>query len=72
MSIEVNPDGVKCWYSDDTEADVVMRAETKVLKTILHGKNTFQRAFMSGEITAKVTLRHCACWIRYSNSAISS
>lgn len=53
LSIEVAPEGLKCWYSDDTEADVVMRAETKVLKTIMIGKNTFQRAFMAGEITAK-------------------
>lgn len=53
LSIEVTPNSVKCWYSDDTEADVVMKAETKVLKAIINGKNTFQRAFMAGEITAK-------------------
>lgn len=53
LSIEVEPEGVKCWYSDDTEADVVMRAEKKVIKSIMTGKNTFQRAFMAGEITAK-------------------
>ena len=53
LSIEVTPKSVKCWYSDDEEADVVMKAETKVLKAILSGKNTFQRAFMAGEITAK-------------------
>lgn len=53
LSIEVTPNSIKCWYSDDTEADVVMKAETKVLKAIIGGKNTFQRAFMSGEITAK-------------------
>ena len=53
LSIDVTPDSVKCWYSDDTEADVVMKAETKVLKAIISGKNTFQRAFMAGEITAK-------------------
>ena len=53
LSIEVTPNSVKCWYSDDTEADVVMKAETKILKAIISGKNTFQRAFMAGEITAK-------------------
>jgi hypothetical protein len=53
LSIEVTPNSIKCWYSDDTEADVVMKAETKVLKSIISGKNTFQRAFMAGEITAK-------------------
>ena len=53
LSIEVTPNNIKCWYSDDTEADVVMKAETKVIKTIISGKNTFQRAFMAGEITAK-------------------
>lgn len=53
LSIEVTPNSIKCWYSDDTEADVVMKAETKVLKSIINGKNTFQRAFMAGEITAK-------------------
>lgn len=53
LSIEVTPSHVKLWYSDDTEADVVMKAETKVLNAIISGKNTFQRAFMSGELTAK-------------------
>ena len=53
LSIEVTPDYVKCWYSDDTTADVVMKTETKVLRAIVSGKNTFQRAFMAGEITAK-------------------
>lgn len=53
LSIEVTPNSIKCWYSDDTEADVVMKAETKILKAIISGKNTFQRAFMAGEITAK-------------------
>lgn len=53
LSIEVTPENVKCYYSEDTEADVVMKAETKILKSIINGKNTFQRAFMAGEITAK-------------------
>lgn len=53
LSIEVTPNSIKCWYSEDTDADVVMKAETKVLKSIISGKNTFQRAFMAGEITAK-------------------
>lgn len=53
LSIEVSPKGIKCWYSEDTDADVVMKAETKILKAIISGKNTFQRAFMAGEITAK-------------------
>lgn len=53
LSIEVTPNSIKCWYSDDTEADVVMKAETKILRAIIGGKNTFQRAFMAGEITAK-------------------
>lgn len=53
LSIEVTPNSIKCWYSEDTDADVVMKAETKILKAIISGKNTFQRAFMAGEITAK-------------------
>ena len=53
LTIQVDKESLKCYYSDDTQADVVMKAETKVIRSVLKGKNTFQRAFMAGEITAR-------------------
>ncbi len=51
--IEVSPTGVVCYYGSTTEGDVTMRVPLKMLRSILAGKETFQKGFMSGEITAK-------------------
>jgi putative sterol carrier protein len=40
-------------YGKDTEADVKLKADSSLLADIMDGKMTFQKGFMSGEITAK-------------------
>lgn len=53
LRIVVNEDQMECFYDTKEHADVVMRLQAKMLKAIIHGKTTFQKGFMSGEITAK-------------------
>lgn len=42
-----------CEYGADQEADVKLRAGSALIRDIIDGKMTFQKGFMSGEITAK-------------------
>ena len=44
---------LQCEYGSDVEADVKLKASSTMLRNILAGKNSFQKGFMSGEITAK-------------------
>lgn len=53
LHIEALPEQVKAFYAATKEADVILRTNTQVLNKILAGKNTFQRGFMAGEISAK-------------------
>ena len=46
-------DQLSCVYGKDTEADVKLKADSSLLADIMDGKMTFQKGFMSGEITAK-------------------
>ncbi len=42
-----------CEYGEDCEADVKLKADSDLMRDIIAGKMTFQKGFMSGEITAK-------------------
>ncbi len=42
-----------CTYGEDQEADVKLKADSSLMRDIIAGKMTFQKGFMSGEITAK-------------------
>ena len=53
LHLEATPNHVKCFYAATDEADVILRTNTGVLNNILAGRNTFQRGFMAGEISAK-------------------
>ncbi len=44
---------VKCAYGEDQDADVKLKVDSNLLADIQAGKMTFQKGFMSGEITAK-------------------
>ncbi len=44
---------LRCEYGEDQDADVKLRLDTAILKKVIAGKVTFQKGFMSGEITAK-------------------
>lgn len=46
-------DGLECGYGEDQEGDVKLKAESALIRDIMQGKMTFQKGFMSGEITAK-------------------
>ena len=46
-------DKVECNYQDDGEADVFVKMSHDIMTEIVTGKMTLQRAFMSGEVTAK-------------------
>lgn len=51
--VEVNGSIMKCYYGDTSEADVSAKTTSDIFNTITTGKMTLQRAFMSGELTAK-------------------
>ncbi len=46
-------DSLSCVYGTDREADVKLKAGSEMLADIQAGSMTFQKGFMSGEITAK-------------------
>jgi SCP-2 sterol transfer family. len=53
LVIEVKQEDLKCYYGQKQEADVIAKTKHEVMKNIVNGTMTFQRAFMSGELTAK-------------------
>lgn len=53
LVIEVNNDDLNCYYGDKKEVDVYVKASHENMNKIISGRMTFQRAFMSGDITAK-------------------
>ena len=53
LVIEVNNKRLKCYYGDKADADVIAKTTHSVINRLVHGRITFQGAFMSGELTAK-------------------
>lgn len=53
LSVEVNNDEVKVYYGQSEKIDVYTKLTTAVMDNIVKGRMTFQRAFMTGEMTAK-------------------
>ncbi len=51
--IEATPANVMCYFGDASEGDVTMKVSLKLLRSIMSGKETFHKGFMSGDITAK-------------------
>ena len=51
--IEINGEQLKCYYGSKEDVEVFAKASKEVFDKIVDGKITFQKAFMSGEITAK-------------------
>ncbi len=50
----IDVDGeLSCTYGEDQEGDVKMKVSSDLMRDIIAGKMTFQKGFMSGEITAK-------------------
>lgn len=53
LSVEVKDDKVKIYYGQSEKIDVYTKLTTAVMDNIIQGRMTFQRAFMTGEMTAK-------------------
>lgn len=53
LTIDVDQDNLICSYEKKNDVDVYAKMSTDVLEHIISGKMTFQRAFMTGELTAK-------------------
>ena len=53
LTILVDQDQLQCSYGKQDGIDVYAKMTTEVLDRIIAGKMTFQRAFMTGELTAK-------------------
>lgn len=53
LILELNKEDIHCYYGNKDNADVEIKLTSQVLDNITNGKMTFQRAFMSGEMTAK-------------------
>jgi multimeric flavodoxin WrbA len=53
LHLETTPEHVKAFYAASSEADVILRTTSQVLDKVIAGKNTFQKGFMAGEISAK-------------------
>ncbi len=53
LIVEINQDQLKCHYGTKEDVEVFAKTSSEVFRKIVEGKLTFQKAFMSGEITAK-------------------
>jgi putative sterol carrier protein len=53
LYIEVNNDQLEVHYGQKDEIDVYAKMSVDVMQSIVDGRMTFQRAFMTGEMTAK-------------------
>lgn len=53
LIIDISGKTLNCYYGQKTDADVIARTSRTVMKDIANGQMTFQRAFMSGALTAK-------------------
>ncbi|WP_092563983.1 SCP2 sterol-binding domain-containing protein [Anaeromicropila populeti] len=53
LIIEVNGSELRCYYGIKEDAEVLAKVPYQIFKNITNGKQTFQKAFMSGELTAK-------------------
>ena len=53
LFIGVKKDKLDVHYGQEEEIDVLAKLSTNVLQSIIYGQMTFQRAFMTGEMTAK-------------------
>ncbi len=53
LSISVANDTLSCKYEKNEDSDVIAKLKYEVLSNIVNGRISFQRAFMTGEMTAK-------------------
>ncbi len=53
LCVEVDNEEVSCHYGQQDNTDIYAKLTTEVFDNIVAGRMTFQRAFMTGEMTAK-------------------
>lgn len=53
LIIEVNNEELNCYYGEAENPNIVAKFSQTVFEEIISGRMTFQRAFMSGEMSAK-------------------
>lgn len=53
LIIEVKGNNLVCYYGEATNAEVQVRLSKSIMQEIVSGTMTLQRAFMSGDVTAK-------------------
>lgn len=53
LVLEVKGDQLACYYGEKEDAEVQAKTTHEVLNKIVKGETTFQKAFMTGEVTAK-------------------
>ncbi len=53
LIVDIGEDGLECYYGNLEDVDVAAKTTPEVFDNIIHGRITFQRAFMSGDMTAK-------------------
>ena len=53
MTVQVNGEELNCFYGQNGTIDVYTKLTMDVMNSIVKGRMTFQRAFMTGEMTAK-------------------
>ena len=53
LIIVIKEKSLNCYFGQIESADVIGKLTIEVLDNIMEGRMTFQRAFMSGEMTAK-------------------
>ncbi|GHU43199.1 hypothetical protein FACS1894111_08410 [Clostridia bacterium] len=57
LAVVINDEELNCFYGAEANADVYVKISPEILSSIVKGKMTFQRAFMTGEMTAKGNFR---------------
>ena len=53
ISFMINNDNLEVIYGKKEEVDVYAKLSIEIMQSIVDGRMTFQRAFMTGEMTAK-------------------
>lgn len=53
LFLEVKEDEMNCYYGREENIDVYAKLSAEVMDSIVNGRMTFQRAFMTGAMTAK-------------------
>ena len=69
LAIQIDDDQLNCFYGEQENAEVSVKITKSVMNEIIAGEMTLQRAFMSGEVTAKgdfKTLRNFDTVFRFS------